>query len=144
MAVLLWSVPVVAGPKKADFPLTVKLYKEYLGDVSQQNLDCFHSRYATDPNGSHIGCYESSNVDVKKYAVVFVNGQKHTYQIQIPSGEQLPMVLVNREPNQPQQPIDNQFPARMDGNKLTILASRAGKSVKVKALIIAESSEQVP
>jgi hypothetical protein len=137
VAVLLLSIPAFAGPKKADFPLTVGLYSEVLGDVSSESTHCFYSHYAVEPNGSHIGCYNSSDADVHLYAVGLVNGERHTYRIQLPQGENLPTLLLHPDANQPQPPVNNVFPARLDGpKKLQILASRNGKLVVVKALIL--------
>lgn len=137
-AVLLLSLPAFAGPKKADFPLTVGLYKEVLGDLDDKTYRCFYAG----PNSAYdnnIACPQYSNVDVHEYAVGMVNGQKHTYRIEFQHGESLPELALHPDPHQPQPPINNMFPARLDGkHALQILASRNGKLVTVKARIISE------
>ena len=132
------SIPAFAGPKKADFPLTVGLYKDVLGNPDDKSYHCFYagpnSRY-----DNNIACPQYSNVDVHEYAVGMVNGQKHTYRIEFQHGENLPELALHPDPNQPQPPINNMFPARLVGkHALQILASRNGKPVTVKALIISE------
>ena len=137
--VLFLSVPAFAGPKKSDFPLTMGLYSEVLGDMSSHSTHCFYSQYAVEPSGSHVGCYNSPNAEVHLYATVLVNGQKHTYRIQLPHGESLPSLPLHPDVSQPLPPINNVFPARLVGTKtLQILVSHNGKPSAVKAVILSE------
>ena len=135
---LLLSVPVLAGPKKSDFPLTVGLYSEVLGDPDSRSYHCFYAG----PNSGYdnnIACPEYPNTEVHRYAVGTVNGQKHTYRIELPHGDNLPSLPLHPDVSQPLPPINNVFPARLDGKKgLQILASRGGKLVTVKAVIVYE------
>ena len=140
VAVLLLSLPAFAGPKKSDFPLTVGLYNEVLGNLDDKTYHCSYagpnSRY-----DNNIACPQYSNVEIHHYAVGMVNGQKHTYRIELPHGENLPALALHPDPNQPQPPVNNVYSARLDGKKLSILASRNGKPVVVKAQILSESSD---
>jgi len=136
--VLLLSVPVFAGPKKADFPLSLGLYSEVLGDPDDKTYHCFYagpnSRYE-----NNIACPYYANGEVHLYAVGLVNGQKHTYRIELPHHESLPSLPLHPDASEPLPPINNVFPARLEGKKgLQILASRGGKLTTVKAVIVYE------
>ena len=136
--VWLLSMPAFAAPKKADFPLSLGLYSEVLGHPDDKTYHCFYAG----PNSGYdhnIACPEFSNTEVHLYAVGLVNGQKHLYRIELTHGENLPSLPLHPDVSQPLPPINNVFPARLDGKKgLQILASRGGKLVTVKAVIVYE------